>query len=71
MQTSAHHLLSALFAGMFGATLLVTAHLFAEYRATKLPSFQMVHFSAPASALMRTSGIETTGVVGTLIKDGL
>jgi hypothetical protein len=55
---------------MFGAALLVTAHLFAEYRAAKLPPFQMVHFNAPASALMRMSGIETTVVVGTSIKGG-
>jgi hypothetical protein len=41
--SSIHQLASAFLAGMFGAALLITAHLFAEYRAVKLPPFQLVH----------------------------
>jgi hypothetical protein len=38
-----HQLASASLVGMFGALLFITAHLFADYRAAKTPSFQMVN----------------------------
>ena len=37
--SSIHQLVSALLAGLFGAVLLITAHLFAEYRAVKFRRF--------------------------------
>jgi hypothetical protein len=41
--SSIHQLASAFLVGMFGAVLLITAHLFAEYRAVKFSPFQLVH----------------------------
>jgi hypothetical protein len=42
-----HQLANAFLAGMFGAALLITAHLFAEYRAVKIPPFHLVHAIRP------------------------